>query len=159
MQTSRTRRSPFPVSERKRPGGRGGVAAAVLGAAIVPAASAWADIPIVQTNFTSYPAPMVSGGRVYLITTHDENAAGQPCSAVAGYTLCKWFASSSADMVNWTDHGTVASWSTFSSAATAAWAPQAISRNGKFYLYVPLNITSGATGGGGGGAAGPAGPD
>jgi hypothetical protein len=48
-------------------------------------------------------------------------------------------------MVNWTDHGTVASWSTFSWAASAAWAPQAIPRNGKFYLYVPLNNTSGAT--------------
>lgn len=88
---------------------------------------------------------MVSNGRVYLITTHDENAAGQPCSAVAGYTLCKWFAYSSADMVNWTDHGTVASWSTFSWASTAAWAPQAIPRNGKFYIYVPLSNTSGAT--------------
>jgi len=158
MQTSRTRRSPFPVSERKRHGGRGVVAAAVLGAAILPAAAAWADNPIVQTNFTSDPAPMVSGGRVYLITTHDENAAGQPCSAVAGYTLCKWFAYSSADMVNWTDHGTVASWSTFSWAATAAWAPQAIPRNGKFYLYVPLNNTSGATVIGVGVSTSPTGP-
>ncbi len=104
-----------------------------------------ADNPIVQTNYTSDPAPMVSGGRVYLITTHDENAAGQPCSAVAGYTLCKWVAYSSADMVNWTDHGTIASWKTFSWAATAAWAPQAIPRNGKFYLYVPLNNSSGST--------------
>ena len=51
------------------------------------------------------PRPWSPTGRVYLITTHDENAAGQPCSAVAGYTLCKWFAYSSADMVNWTDHG------------------------------------------------------
>ena len=158
MQTSRTRRSPFPVSERKRHGGRGVVAAAVLGAAILPAAAAWGDNPIVQTNFTSDPAPMVSGGRVYLITTHDENAAGQPCSAVAGYTLCKWFAYSSADMVNWTDHGTVASWSTFSWAATAAWAPQAIPRNGKFYLYVPLNNTSGATVIGVGVSTSPTGP-
>jgi arabinoxylan arabinofuranohydrolase len=106
---------------------------------------AWADNPIVQTNYTSDPAPMVSNGRVYLITTHDENAAGQPCSAVAGYTLCQWFAYSSADMVNWTDHGVVASWKSFSWAATAAWAPQAIPRNGKFYLYVPLNNTSGST--------------
>src|SRR3569623_468907 len=158
MQTSRTRRSPFPVSERKRHGGRGVVAAAVLGAAILPAAAAWGDNPIVQTNFTSDPAPMVSGGRVYLITTHDENAAGQPCSAVAGYTLCKWFAYSSADMVNWTDHGTVASWSTFSWAATADWAPQAIPRNGKFYLYVPLNNTSGATVSGVGVSTSPTGP-
>src|SRR3954469_3840600 len=98
-----------------------------------------ADNPIVQTNYTSDPAPMVSDGTVYLVTTHDENTAGQPCSAVAGYTLCQLYTFSSTDMVNWTDHGVVAKWSTFSWAATAAWAPQAIPRNGKFYLYVPLN--------------------
>ncbi len=117
-----------------------------------------ADNPIVQTNYTSDPAPMVSDGRIYLITTHDENAAGQPCSAVAGYTLCQWFAYSSADMVNWTDHGVVASWKSFSWAGTAAWAPQAIPRNGKFYLYVPLNNTSGSTVIGVGVSSSPIGP-
>ena len=116
-----------------------------LGLVLLSASRAFADNPIVQTNYTSDPAPMVSNGEVYLITTHDENVAGQPCSAVAGYTLCKWFAYSSADMVNWTDHGTIATWSTFSWASTAAWAPQAIPRNGKFYVYVPLSNKSGAT--------------
>jgi hypothetical protein len=85
-------------------------------------------------------------------------SAGQPCTAVAGYTLCKWFAFSSTDMVNWTDHGAVASWSTFSWAGTAAWAPQAIPRNGKFYAYVPLNNKSGATVIGVGVATSPTGP-
>ncbi|HZL21477.1 MAG TPA: family 43 glycosylhydrolase, partial [Polyangia bacterium] len=120
-------------------------AALALCAVILPAAGSRADNPIVQTNYTSDPAPMVSDGQIYLITTHDENVAGQPCSAVAGYTLCRWLAYSSADMVNWTDHGTIANWSTFSWASTAAWAPQAIPRNGKFYLYVPLSNKSGAT--------------
>jgi arabinoxylan arabinofuranohydrolase len=148
MQTSRPPRFQSPASERgaRRLSPRRLVAGAVaLCAVFVPAAGARADNPIVQTNFTSDPAPFVSNGVVYLITTHDENTAGQPCSTVAGYTLCKWFAYSSADMVNWTDHGTVATWMSFSWAATAAWAPQAIPRNGKFYLYVPLNNSSGAT--------------
>ena len=150
MQTSRPRRFRFRASERSggprrlSPRPLVGVAVALC-AVILPAAGARADNPIVQTNYTSDPAPMVSNGRVYLITTHDENAAGQPCSAVAGYTLCQWFAYSSADMVNWTDHGVVASWKSFSWASTAAWAPQAIPRNGKFYIYVPLSNTSGAT--------------
>ncbi|MEO8900230.1 MAG: family 43 glycosylhydrolase [Polyangiaceae bacterium] len=117
-----------------------------------------ADNPIVQTNFTSDPAPMVYDGRVYVVTTHDENVAGQPCSAVAGYTLCKWYTFSSADMVNWTDHGVVATWSTFSWASTAAWAPQAIPRNGKFYAYVPLSNKSGGTVIGVGVATSPTGP-
>ena len=134
------------------------IAVLVPSALFLCAPASRADNPIVQTNYTSDPAPMVSDGRVYLITTHDENAAGQPCSAVAGYTLCKWAAYSSADMVNWTDHGTIASWKTFSWAATAAWAPQAIPRNGKFYLYVPLNNTSGSTVIGVGVASSPIGP-
>ena len=108
-------------------------------------AASLADNPIVQTNYTSDPAPFVSNGTMYLVTTHDENVAGQPCSAVAGYTLCKWYTFSSTDMVNWTDNGVVATWTTFSWASTAAWAPQAIPRNGKFYLYVPLTNKSGST--------------
>jgi len=151
MQTSRPRRSRSPASERV-------CGLVALCAVILPAAGARADNPIVQTNYTSDPAPMVSNGQIYLITTHDENTAGQPCSTVAGYTLCKWFAYSSADMVNWTDHGTVATWMSFSWAATAAWAPQAIPRNGKFYLYVPVNNSSGATEIGVGVSSSPTGP-
>ena len=45
-------------------------------------------------------------------------------------------------MVNWTDHGTVASLATFAWAVQTndAWAPQAIERNGKFYIYVPISV-------------------
>jgi arabinoxylan arabinofuranohydrolase len=121
-------------------------------------AASLADNPIVQTNFTSDPAPFVSDGTMYLVTTHDENVAGTPCTAVAGYTLCKWYTFSSKDMVNWTDHGTVAQWSTFSWASTAAWAPQAIPRNGKYYIYVPLTAKSGGTQIGVGVATSPIGP-
>jgi MYXO-CTERM domain-containing protein len=135
------------------------VLAATLGcAAIVWPTASFADNPIVQTNYTSDPAPVVSNGTMYLVTTHDENVAGQPCTAVAGYTLCRWFAYSSTDMVNWTDHGAIASWSTFGWAADAAWAPQVIPRNGKFYLYAPLNNKSGATVIGVGVSTSPSGP-
>ncbi len=134
------------------------VIAATLGCVGTASTTSLADNPIVQTNYTSDPAPMVSGGTMYLITTHDENVAGQPCAAVAGYTLCRWFAYSSTDMVNWTDHGTIASVATFSWAISAAWAPQAIARNGKFYLYAPLNNKSGGTVIGVGVSTSPVGP-
>ena len=42
------------------------------------------------------------------------------------------------DMVNWTDHGSIASLKTFSWANNNAWAPQCIERNGKFYIYCPV---------------------
>ena len=142
----------------RRTGGRVPLAASLLCAVATYSTASLADNPIVQTNFTSDPAPFVSDGRVYLVTTHDENVAGSPCTAVAGYTLCQWYTFSSADMVNWTDHGVVAKWSTFSWASTAAWAPQAIPRNGKFYIYVPLTAKSGGTQIGVGVATSPTGP-
>ncbi len=61
-------------------------------------------------------------------------------------------------MVNWTDHGVLAMWSTFSWASTAAWAPQAIPRDAKFYIYAPLSNKSGATVIGVGVATNPIGP-
>ena len=55
-----------------------------------------------------------------------------------------WRVYSSADMVNWTDHGSPMSLATFSWASADAWAGQAVYRNGKFYWYVP--VTNRATG-------------
>ncbi len=134
------------------------MAAPLFGVLAAYSTASLADNPIVQTNYTSDPAPFVSDGTMYLVTTHDENVAGTPCTAVAGYTLCQWYTFSSTDMVNWTDHGVVAKWSTFSWASTAAWAPQAIPRNGKFYIYVPLTAKSGGTQIGVGVATSPTGP-
>jgi arabinoxylan arabinofuranohydrolase len=97
-----------------------------------------ADNPIVQTIYTADPAPLVYNGRVYLYTGHDEDGSST-------FTMNNWHVYSSADMVNWTDHGSPLSLSTFSWASKNAWAGQAIYRNGKFYWYVPM--TNRATGG------------
>jgi arabinoxylan arabinofuranohydrolase len=107
--------------------------------ALVPAVAgkAWADNPIVQTIYTADPAPLVFNGRVYLYTGHDEDAS-------TNFTMREWRVYSSADMVNWTDHGSPMSLATFSWATANAWAGQVIARNGKFYWYVP--VTSRATG-------------
>lgn len=56
--------------------------------------------------------------------------------------MLNWKLYTSSDMVNWTDHGTIASLATFPWAVQTnnAWAPQAIERNGRFYLYVPISV-------------------
>jgi arabinoxylan arabinofuranohydrolase len=91
--------------------------------------------PIVQTKFTADPAPLVHDGVVYLYTGHDEDDA-------RGFRMLDWQCYSSTDMVNWTDHGTVASLKTFPWAVQEndAWAPQVIVRNGKFYFYAPVSV-------------------
>ncbi|GGQ10439.1 family 43 glycosylhydrolase [Streptosporangium pseudovulgare] len=97
---------------------------------LLPAAAARADNPIVQTVYTADPAPLVYNGRVYLYTGHDEDGSTY-------FTMKEWRVWSSADMVNWTDHGSPLSVSSFSWASADAWAGQAIHRNGRFYWYVP----------------------
>jgi arabinoxylan arabinofuranohydrolase len=95
------------------------------------AVPARADNPIVQTIYTADPAPLVHDGRVYLYTGHDEDGSTY-------FTMREWRVWSSADLVNWTDHGSPMSLATFSWASADAWAGQAIHRNGKFYWYVPV---------------------
>lgn len=96
----------------------------------------YAQNPIVQTYFTADPAPMVFDGTVYVYTSHDEDSTVNNF-----FTMYDWRCYSSKDMVNWTDHGAVASLKDFAwmDKTNGAWAPQCIERNGKFYLYVPIH--------------------
>ncbi|WP_373307300.1 family 43 glycosylhydrolase [Micromonospora lutea] len=97
--------------------------------------TARADNPIVQHIYTADPAPMLHNGRVYLYTGHDEDGSTY-------FTMRDWRVFSSADMVNWTDHGTPMSLATFAWADANAWAGHVIARNGKFYWYVPVRQRS-----------------
>lgn len=78
------------------------------------AATAWAQRPIVQTNFTPDPAPMVYNDTFYIYTGHDEDGRHDE------FVMNEWRVYSSKDMVNWTDHGSPMSLDTFS---WAEWAP------------------------------------
>ncbi|MCQ2111806.1 MAG: glycoside hydrolase family 43 protein [Bacteroidaceae bacterium] len=90
--------------------------------------------PLVQTKFTPDPAPMVYNDTVFLYTGHDEDDAG-------GFSMHNWLLYTSTDMVNWTDHGAIATIKDFKwfPRDNGAWAAQCIHRNGKFYLYCPLH--------------------
>jgi arabinoxylan arabinofuranohydrolase len=109
----------------------------LLGAApATPAAN-----PIIQTIYTADPAPLVVGDTLYLYVSHDEDI-----SVNNFFTMKDWWAFSTKDMVNWTAHGAIATLYDFKWAKSGwgggfdngAWAPQAIERNGKWYLYCPL---------------------
>ena len=96
----------------------------------------FAQNPIVQTFYTADPAPLVHDGKVYVYTSHDEDETVNNF-----FTMVDWRCYSTTDMVNWTDHGAVASLKNFGwmDKTNGAWAPQCIGRNGKFYLYVPIH--------------------
>ena len=105
------------------------------------AISAFADNPNVQTLYTADPSPVVHDGVCYLYTSHDEDVIENNF-----FTMKDWLCYSSTDMVNWTDHGAVASLYDFKWAGSGwgggfengAWAVQCIERAGKWYLYCPL---------------------
>lgn len=111
---------------------------AVIAGVLAVGVSQAAD-PIVQTKFTADPAPFVHDGVVYLYTSHDEDDAGP---GMGRFLMKDWQCYTSTDMVNWTDHGTIASLKTFPWAVQSndAWAPQAIERDGKFYFYAPVSV-------------------
>ena len=98
-----------------------------------------ADNPIVQTNYTADPAPMLDEGRLYVYTSHADDVTVNNF-----FTMNDWRLYSTADMVNWTDHGSPASYRIFSWGTGDAWAPHGVARSGKFYLYVPLNNSTGS---------------
>lgn len=93
-----------------------------------------AQNPIIQTKYTADPAPLVYKDTVFLYTTHDEDDA-------TGFKMLDWLLYTSTDMVNWTDHGAVASLKNFSwvKRDNGAWAIQVIERDGKFYMYCPMH--------------------
>ena len=92
------------------------------------------NMPVIQTKYTADPAPYVHDGVVYLYTTHDEDGAD-------GFEMFDWLCYTSTDMVNWTDHGAVASLDDFAwyEGKNGAWAECVVERNGKWYMYCPIH--------------------
>ena len=98
-----------------------------------------AQNPIIQTSYTADPAPMVHDDKLYLYTSHDEDNS-------TWFTMDDWRLYTTEDMVNWTDHGAVLEYTDFDWALKNAWAPAAIERDGKFYIYVPITDRSNQNG-------------
>jgi len=100
----------------------------------IAAVSAFAQDPIISTKYTADPAPYVHGDTIYLYVTHDEDDA-------EGFKMFDWLLYTSTDMVNWQDHGAVASLDDFKyyDGKNGAWAEQVIERNGKWYMYCPIH--------------------
>ena len=114
-------------------------AAGIFAATTIYSAAAVADNPIVQTSYTADPAPMVHDGRLYVYTSHDEDVTVNNF-----FTMNDWRVYSTVDMVNWTDHGSPAGYKTFSWGTGDAWAIQVVVKSGKFYLYAPINNSTGS---------------
>ena len=112
----------------------------VLGVLMVMASvNLCAQNPVIKGQYTADPTARVFGDRVYLFPSHDIRATegkGRP----GWFCMEDYHVYSSGDLVEWKDHGVILSQTTIPWAnprAYALWAPDAISRNGKFYFYFP----------------------
>ena len=102
------------------------------------------NMPLFQTKYTADPSPIVVGDTLFLFTSHDASPEDIPDANEknsAGFFMYDWLLWSTTDMVNWTEHGAVASLKEFSwrTRDNGAWAIQTVERNGKYYLYAPLH--------------------
>jgi beta-xylosidase len=102
------------------------------------------NMPLFQTKYTADPSPLVVGDTLFLYTSHDaspEDIVDENEKSSAGFFMYDWLLWSTTDMVNWTEHGAVASLKDFPwrSRENGGWAIQTVERNGKYYLYAPLH--------------------
>ena len=102
----------------------------ILTGIAIASTAVFADNPIISHRYTADPNAMVYNGRVYVFCSNDDDNNGS-------YGLSSYIIVSSDDMANWTDHGEVFRVPRDASWATRAYAPTAIERDGKFYLYFP----------------------
>ncbi|MDQ8203499.1 glycoside hydrolase family 43 protein [Pelagicoccus sp. SDUM812003] len=100
----------------------------IAGLALLSKASA--DYPIVSHRYLADPSVLVTEDRVYVYCSNDDLSPLE-----GGYNIPNVVCVSSSDMKNWTDHGVVFDAERDTSWSKKTWAPCAIERDGKFYIY------------------------
>ena len=102
------------------------------------------NMPLFQTKYTADPAPLVVGDTLFVYTSHDaspEDIPDENEKGSAGFFMYDWLLWSTTDMVNWTEHGAVASLKDFSwrSRENGAWAIQTVERKKKPIVWDQSN--------------------
>lgn len=89
--------------------------------------------PLITDNYTADPSARVFGDTLWLYPSHDRDDA-------TGFSMEDYHAYSTTDLISWHDHGVIfAPFQQTVWAKTAAWAPDCVERNGKYYLYFPTD--------------------
>lgn len=89
-----------------------------------------ADYPIASHRYLADPSTLVTKDRVYVYCSNDDESPVD-----GGYNIPNVVCISSSDMKNWTDHGVVFDAAKDTSWAKKTWAPCAIERDDKVFLY------------------------
>lgn len=109
-----------------------------LGLTLLLVASAGAQNPIIRDQFTADPTARVFEGRVYMYPSHDIISPVEP--ERKWFSMADYHVFSSADLMDWTDHGVILSqenvpWG--KPDGYSMWAPDCVYKDGKYYFYYP----------------------
>jgi hypothetical protein len=118
---------------------------ALLAVLVAAAVECFATNPLITDQFTADPSARVFGGKMYVYPSHD-------IPPVAGKTRPDWFCMedyhvfSSSDLNTWTDHGVIVSQANVpwvDATKYAMWAPDCVTKGGKYYFYFPAQPKAG----------------
>jgi len=105
----------------------------LLGSSLVPSV-ALGENPLVANIFTADPSGRVFDGRLYVYASHD-------LADATYWDMVDWRLLSTADLVQWRDHGSIFRVKDFAWASRWAWAPDCVKANGKYFLFLPVDRT------------------
>ena len=100
-----------------------------------------AQNPIIRNQFSADPSARVFNGKVYLYPSHDIPAPKE-FARKDWFCMQDYHVFSSSNLTDWTDHGVIISQNKVNwvdSTSFSMWAPDCITRNGKYYFYFPAN--------------------
>lgn len=95
--------------------------------------TAWSGNPIITDAYSADPSAHVFGDTLWVYPSHDRDDA-------VTFSMEDYHAYYTTDMARWHDAGVIFSpFKQTSWAKSAAWAPDCVERNGKYYLYYPTD--------------------
>jgi arabinoxylan arabinofuranohydrolase len=89
-----------------------------------------ADYPVMSHRYLADPSSLVTQDEVYVYCSNDDLSPLE-----GGYNIPNVVCISTRDMKNWTDHGVVFDGERDTTWAKKTWAPSAIERDGRYFLY------------------------
>jgi beta-xylosidase len=90
--------------------------------------------PLIRHMYTADPSARVFDGKLYLYTSHDRDDTDHQ----QHFDMTDWHVFSTSNLTDWLDHGAFYGLDDIEWASEQAWAPDAVTRNGKYYFYYPV---------------------
>lgn len=100
----------------------------------------FAQNPIIRDQFTADPTARIFNGKIYLYPSHDIPVPANTNLRKDWFCMEDYHVFSSENLTDWTDHGVIVTQNKVpwvKPDSYSMWAPDCISKNGKYYFYFP----------------------